>query len=156
MIYKAPHLYCPEEDAFRRSGAADHERQLQDRRCISAYLFRLGLDDQDPAQWQDAELSHLVVPEADSAPDSDEDAEDQSRGGGGGGGAAAAASASVVTSQSMEQDEEEEEDEDEDEEEEEEEDKEDEQQQQQQHQSSYPIDDTVPTGQQRLQKRARR
>jgi hypothetical protein len=42
------------------------------------------------------------------------------------------------------------------EEEEEEEDKEDEQQQQQQHQSSYPIDDTVSTGQQRLQKRARR
>ena len=24
--------------------------KLQDRKCISAYLFRLGLDDQDPAQ----------------------------------------------------------------------------------------------------------
>ena len=24
--------------------------KLQDRKCISAYLFRLGLDNQDPAQ----------------------------------------------------------------------------------------------------------
>ena len=129
--------------------------KLQDRKCISAYLFRLGLDDQDPAQWEDAELSHLVVPEADSASDSDEDAEDESRGGGGAAAAAPAASASVVTSQSMEQDDDEEDDDDD--EEEEEEDKEDEQQQQQQqHQSSYPIEDTVSTGQQRLRKRARR
>ena len=128
--------------------------KLQDRKCISAYLFRLGLDDQDPAQWEDAELSHLVVPEADSASDSDEDAEDQSRGGGGAAAPASAASASDVTSQSMEQDDDEEEDEEE--EDEEEEDKEDEQQQQQQHQSSHPIDDTESTGQQRLRKRARR
>jgi hypothetical protein len=36
---------------------------LQDKKCIRAYLFSLGLDDQDPSQWDDAELSHLVVPE---------------------------------------------------------------------------------------------
>jgi len=47
--------------------------KLQDQKCISAYLFSLGLDDQDPAQWGDAELSHLVVPEADYASDSEEE-----------------------------------------------------------------------------------
>jgi hypothetical protein len=47
--------------------------KLQDKKCISAYLFSLGLDDQDPAQWGDAELSHLVVPEADYASDSEEE-----------------------------------------------------------------------------------
>ena len=47
--------------------------KLQDTKCISAYLFSLGLDDQDPAQLGDAELSHLVVPEADYASDSEEE-----------------------------------------------------------------------------------
>ena len=47
--------------------------KLQDKKCISAYLFSLGLDDQDPAQWDDPELSHLVVPEADYASDSEEE-----------------------------------------------------------------------------------
>ena len=47
--------------------------KLQDKKCISAYLFSLGLDDQDPAQWGDAELSHLVVPEADYASESEEE-----------------------------------------------------------------------------------
>ena len=62
--------------------------KLQDQKCISAYLFNLGLDDQDPAQWGDAELSHLVVPEADYASDSEEEEGDeeeeegQQRGGG--------------------------------------------------------------------------
>jgi hypothetical protein len=65
--------------------------KLQDKKCISAYLFSLGLDDQDPAQWGDAELSHLVVPEADYASDSEEEEgeeeeeeeENEQRGGGG-------------------------------------------------------------------------
>ena len=39
--------------------------KLQDKKSISVYVYSLGLDDQDPAQWGDAELSHLVVPEAD-------------------------------------------------------------------------------------------
>jgi hypothetical protein len=38
---------------------------LQDKKCISAYLFSIGLDDQDPSQWDDADLSHLVVTDAD-------------------------------------------------------------------------------------------
>ena len=48
-------------------------------------MFSLGLDDTDPAQWGDAELSHLVVPEADYASDSEEEEEeeDEQRGGGG-------------------------------------------------------------------------
>ena len=29
-----------------------------------------GLDDQDPSQWDDADLSHLVVPDADYPSDS--------------------------------------------------------------------------------------
>jgi hypothetical protein len=32
-----------------------------------------GLDDQDPSQWDDADLSHLVVPDADYPSDSEED-----------------------------------------------------------------------------------
>jgi len=64
--------------------------KLQDQKCISAYLLSLGLDDQDPAQLGDAELSHLVVPEADYASDSEEEEreeeeeeeEDEQRGGG--------------------------------------------------------------------------
>jgi len=58
---------------------------------ISAYLFSLGLDDQDPSQWDDSELSHLVVPEVEYPSDGEEEEgeeeeeeekEDQ-RGGGG-------------------------------------------------------------------------
>jgi hypothetical protein len=60
-------------------------------KCISAYLFSLGLDDQDPSQWDDSELSHLVVPEVEYPSDGEEEEgeeeeeeekEDQ-RGGGG-------------------------------------------------------------------------
>ena len=60
----------------RRSSAANQVLsnilKLQDKKCISAYLFSLGLDDQDPAQWGDDELSELVVPEADCVSDSEE------------------------------------------------------------------------------------
>ena len=63
--------------------------KLQDNQCISAYLFSLGLDDQDPAQWGDDEL--LVVPEADCLSDSEEEEGEeeeeeleQQRGAGGG------------------------------------------------------------------------
>jgi hypothetical protein len=51
--------------------------KLQDQKCISAYLFSLGLDDQDHAQWGDAELSHLVVPEPEYASDSEEEGEEE-------------------------------------------------------------------------------
>jgi len=51
---------------YRSNSAANqvlsNALKLQDQKCdkcISAYLFSLGLDDQDPAQWGDAELSHL-------------------------------------------------------------------------------------------------
>jgi hypothetical protein len=44
-----------------------------DKKCISAYLFSIGLDDQDPSQWDDADLSHLVVPDADYPSDSEEE-----------------------------------------------------------------------------------
>jgi hypothetical protein len=47
--------------------------KLQDKKCISAYLFSNGLDDQDPSQWGDAEVSHLVVPEADYPSGSEEE-----------------------------------------------------------------------------------
>ena len=47
--------------------------KLQDKKSISVYVYSLGLDDQDPAQWGDAELSHLVVPEADYASESEEE-----------------------------------------------------------------------------------
>jgi hypothetical protein len=47
--------------------------KLQDKKCISAYLFSIGLDDQDPSQWDDADLSHLVVPDADYPSDSEEE-----------------------------------------------------------------------------------
>ena len=50
---------------------------MQDQKCISAYLLSLCLDDQDPAQLGDAELSHLVVPEADYASDSEEEEEEE-------------------------------------------------------------------------------
>jgi hypothetical protein len=39
--------------------------------CISAYLFSLGLNGQDPSQWDDDELSHLVVPEVEYPSDGD-------------------------------------------------------------------------------------
>ena len=51
--------------------------KLQDKKCISAYLFNLGLDDQDPSQWDDADLSHLVVPDADYPSDSEEEGEEE-------------------------------------------------------------------------------
>jgi hypothetical protein len=51
----------------------------------------LGLDDQDPSQWDDAELSHLVVPEVEYPSDGEEEEgeeeeeeeEEDQRGGGG-------------------------------------------------------------------------
>ena len=47
----------------RRTSIANHilsnVLKLQDKKCISAYLFSIGLDDQDPSQWDDADLSHL-------------------------------------------------------------------------------------------------
>jgi hypothetical protein len=66
--------------------------KLQDKKCISAYLFSNGLDDQDPSQWGDAEVSHLVVPEADypsgseegEGEEEEEEEEEDQRGGGGG------------------------------------------------------------------------
>ena len=42
-------------------------------KCISAYLLSIGLDDQDPSQWHDPDLSHLVVPDADYPSDSEEE-----------------------------------------------------------------------------------
>ena len=51
--------------------------KLQDKKCISAYLFSIGLDDQDPSQWDDADLSHLVVPDADYPSDSEEEGEEE-------------------------------------------------------------------------------
>jgi len=48
--------------------------QLQTNKAISAYLFRLGLDDQNPEDWNDDEVlrTGLVVPDADD-PSSDEE-----------------------------------------------------------------------------------
>jgi hypothetical protein len=79
----------------RKSSTANHTLsnvlKLQDKKCISAYLFNIGLDDQDPSQWDDADLSHLVVPDADYPSDSEEkegeeeeEEEEDQRGGGGG------------------------------------------------------------------------
>ena len=51
--------------------------KLQDKKCISAYLFSIGLDDQDPSQCDDADLSHLVVPDADYPSDSEEEGEEE-------------------------------------------------------------------------------
>jgi hypothetical protein len=47
--------------------------KLQDKKCISAYLFSLGLDDQDPSQWDDAKLLHLLVPEVEYPSDGEEE-----------------------------------------------------------------------------------
>ena len=125
---------------YRRSSDANQVLsnilKLQDKKCISAYLFSLGLDDQDPAQWGDDELSELVVPEADCVSDSEEEegeAEEeeeleQQRGAGGG-----AAAKLVFPQPTYASDSEEEEGEEEEEEEE---------QQQQQYVSSSPINDT--------------
>jgi hypothetical protein len=97
----------PFEDArwnqYRRERFTNHRKtstashilsnvlNLQDKKCISAYLFSLGLDDQDPFQWDDAELSHLVVPEVEYPSDGEEEEgeeeeeeeEEDQRGGGG-------------------------------------------------------------------------
>ena len=70
-------VYQPQEKLYRKSSSVHNVLKLQDKICISAYLFSLGLDNQDPAQWGDAELSHLVVPEADYASDSEEEGEEE-------------------------------------------------------------------------------
>ena len=109
-----------------------------DKKCISAYLFSIGLDDQDPSQLDDADLSHLVVPDADypsgSEEEGEEEEEEEEDQRGEGGGSAATVSRLVVPDPVLASDSEEEEGEEEEEEEE--------QQQQEQHQSSPPIDDT--------------
>ena len=81
----------------RKTSTANHilsnVLKLLDKKCISAYLFLLGLDDQDPSQLDDAELSHLVVPEVEYPSDGEEEEgeeeeeeeEEDQRGGGGGG-----------------------------------------------------------------------
>ncbi len=65
----------------RRTSIANHilsnVLKLQDKKCISAYLFSIGLDDQDPSQWDDADLSHLVVPDADYPSDREEEGEEE-------------------------------------------------------------------------------
>jgi hypothetical protein len=65
----------------RRTSIANHilsnVLKLQDKKCISAYLFSIGLDDQDPSQWDDADLSHLVVPDTDYPSDSEEEGEEE-------------------------------------------------------------------------------
>jgi len=53
--------------------------KLQDKKCISAYLLSIGLHDQDPSQWDDADLSHLVVPDPDYPSDSEEEGERRRR-----------------------------------------------------------------------------
>jgi hypothetical protein len=70
--------YCRELFTNHRSNSAANQvlsnvLKLQDKKCICAYLFSLGLDDQNPAQWVEAKLSHLVVPESDYASDSEEE-----------------------------------------------------------------------------------
>ena len=37
----------------------------------------IGLDDQDPSQWDYSDLSHLVVPDADYPSDSEEEGEEE-------------------------------------------------------------------------------
>jgi hypothetical protein len=65
----------------RKTSTANHILsnilKLQDKKCISAYLFSLGLDDQDPSQWDDAELSHLVGPEVEYPSDGEEEGEEE-------------------------------------------------------------------------------
>ena len=88
----------------RRTSIANHilsnVLKLQDKKCISAYLFSIGLDDQDPSQWDDADLSHLVVPDADYPSDSEEEGEEEEEEEedqrGEGGGSAATVSCLVV------------------------------------------------------------
>ena len=49
-----------------------HWHKLQHKNAISAYLFNLGLDNQNPEDWNDHEVSKdLVVPDP-SDPSSDE------------------------------------------------------------------------------------
>ena len=68
------------ESSFLSKGspAASHilhqVHQLQTKKAISAYLFRLGLDNQNPEDWNDDEVlrTGLVVPDADD-PSSDEE-----------------------------------------------------------------------------------
>ena len=112
----------------RRTSIANHilsnVLKLQDKKCISAYLFSIGLDDQDPSQWDDADLSHLVVPDADYPSDSEEEGEEEEEEEedqrGEGGGSAPTVSCLVVPDPVLASDSEEEEGEEEEEEEEEE------------------------------------
>jgi hypothetical protein len=66
------------ESSFLAKGSPDanhilHEvHKLQQKNAISAYLFDLGLDDQNPENWNDLEVrTDLVVPDP-SDPSSDE------------------------------------------------------------------------------------
>ena len=73
---------------FTRAAASHvlHEvHKLQHKNAISAYLFNLGLDNQNPEDWNDHEVrTDLVVPDP-SDPSSDEGG-DQREGPGEGGG----------------------------------------------------------------------
>ena len=95
--------------------------KLQDKKCISAYLFSIGLDDQDPSQWDYSDLSHLVVPDADYPSDSEEEGEEEEEEEedqqGEGGGSATTVSRLVVPDPVLASDSEEEEGEEEEEEE---------------------------------------
>ncbi len=57
----------------RMEGGTSTVVKLQDKKCISAYLFNLGLDDQDSSQWDDSELSHLVVTKVEYPSDGEEE-----------------------------------------------------------------------------------
>ena len=78
-------LYVPE--SFMNKGAPDachilHQVfKLQEETAISAYLFKCGLDDQDPADWDDTHvllgeglIEGLVVPEVDGLTSDEESA----------------------------------------------------------------------------------
>jgi len=111
----------------RRTSTANHTLsnllKLEDKECISAYLFSIGLDDRDPSQWDYADLSHLVVPDADypsgseeeEGEEEEEEEEDQRAEGGG---IAATVSRFVVPDPVLASDSEEEEGEEEEDEEE--------------------------------------
>ncbi len=65
--------FCqPQENLYRKPHSVERS-EAGGQKCISAYLFSLGLDDQDPSQWDDAELSHLVVPEVEYPSDGEEE-----------------------------------------------------------------------------------
>ena len=77
------------ETSFQTQGApaASHilhkVHKLQQKNAISAYLFKLGLDDQNPEDWNDDEVrKDLVVPDP-SDPSSDEGGDSREGEGGG-------------------------------------------------------------------------